>query len=302
MWGLLGVIGFSGSLPATRVAVPVFGATAVGTGRAVIAAVLAGLAILAVRAPRPTPRQWRRLVVVALGVVFGFPILTALALRTVESAHGAVVVGLLPIATAIAAVLRAGERPRRAFWLAGTAGALAVLGFAAAQGAGRPTAGDLLLVGAVIAAAVGYAEGGALAREMPGWHVIGWALLLSLPLTVPITAVALALDPPAHPDGGAWLGLAYVSAISMFLGFVAWYRGLAAGGVARVGQLQLAQPVLTLVWSALLLSEHIDAATALASVAVLAITVVTQRTRTVPVDAGLCGPDVAPPPLRPAQP
>jgi drug/metabolite transporter (DMT)-like permease len=283
-WGLLGVLAFSVSLPATRAAVPAFGPVTVGAGRAVLAAVLAGTALRLARAPLPSPAQVRRLGLVVVGVVLGFPLLSSAALQEVGAAHGAVIVGLLPIGTAVAALLRAGERPRPAFWVAGAAGALAVLVFArtaAAPGAGqfgiRPA--DLLLLGAVLAGALGYAEGGALARELPGWQVIGWALVLAAPLTVPLSVVAVTVRPPVAPDAGAWAGLAYVAAISMFGGFVAWYRGLALGGVARVGQLQLVQPVLTLAWSAALLAERVDAATVLAALAVLGCTAATQWVR-----------------------
>ena len=276
-WGGLGVLAFSLTLPATRAAVPSFGAVSVGIGRAVPAAALAAVALLAARVPLPDRDRLLPLAVVAAGGVVGFPVLTALALRGVGAAHGAVVVGLLPLATAAAAVLRAGERPPRAFWLTAAAGALAVLTFAAVRGAGVPRPADVLLLGAVACAAGAYAEGGALARAMPGWQVISWALVLSLPAVLPVAVLGLLAHPPSSPGPGAWVGLAYVSAVSMFLGFVAWYRGLALGGVARVGQLQLAQPVLTVGWSALLLSEEVDLATGLAAAAVLLVTAASQR-------------------------
>ena len=279
VWGGLGVLAFSGTLPATRAALPAFGPVTVGIGRAVPAAALAAAALLLLRAARPTRPQVRRLLLVSAGAVIGFPIFTALALRGVGAAHGAVLVGLLPIGTAVAAVLRAGERPRPAFWLTAGAGAAAVLAFAAVRGAGAPRPADLLLLAAVGCAAVAYAEGGALAREMPGWQVISWALLLALPVVVPVAVAGLLAHPPADPDAGAWTGLAYVAAVSMFAGFIAWYRGLALGGVARVGQLQLAQPVLTVGWSVLLLGESVDATTVVAALVVLLFTAATQRTR-----------------------
>ncbi|MBI1759168.1 MAG: DMT family transporter [Actinobacteria bacterium] len=276
--GALGVLAFSMSLPATRAAVPALGAVPVGAGRAVVAAGLAGIWLWRGRARRPTRAQLRRLVIVALGVVLGFPLLSSTALTVVGSAHGAVIVGLIPIGTALAAVYRAGERPGPAFWASSAVGAAAVLGFAWASGAGIQLA-DLLLLGAVAAAAIGYAEGGALAREMPGWQVIGWALALALPVTVPVTVAALWWHPPVAPGPAGWLGFGYVSVVSMFLGFVPWYRGLALGGVARIGQLQLAQPVLTLIWSVLLLRERIDATMMIAAAAVLVSTAATQRVR-----------------------
>jgi drug/metabolite transporter (DMT)-like permease len=295
LWGGLGVLAFSFTLPATRESVGAFGAVTVGLGRAVPAAALAAVALLCARVSVPRRDQLVPLALVAGGAVVGFPLLTALALRGVGAAHGAIFVGLLPMATAVAAVLRAGERPRPAFWVTASAGAVAVLVFAAVRGAGAPRTEDLLMLAAVACAAVAYAEGGALARSTPGWQVISWALLLALPVVLPLTVAAVLAHPPADPSPAAWAGLAYVSVVSMFLGFVVWYRGLAAGGVAKVGQIQLAQPVLTVGWSALLLSEPVDAATGIAAVAVLVLTVLTQRekratrapeaTMLVPVDA-----------------
>jgi len=277
--GGLGVLAFSLTLPATRVADPVFGPVTVGVGRAVLAAVLAAV-VLRWRGERlVVPALVPRLAVVVAGVVIGFPLLTAFALQDVNSAHAAVVSGLLPAATAGMAVLRAGERPRREYWLALGVGLTAVLIFAAVSGAGQPRLGDLLVLGAVALAGLGYAEGGALARQYGGWRVICWALILSLPILAPATAVAIVLHRPQHVSLGALAGLGYVTVFSMFLGFFAWYQGLARGGVARVGRLQLAQPVLTLAWSALLLGEHITLAAAIAAVIVLASVAVGRKAR-----------------------
>lgn len=274
--GFLGVLAFSFTLPATRVAVEELDPTFVGIGREALAAVPAALLLVLLRGPRPSRSQVARLGLVALGVVFGFPLFTALALRELSSAHSAVIVGLLPAATAVAAVARAGERPSLRFWLASGAGLAAVLGFAASQGAGLLSSGDLLILAAVALGAIGYAEGGALARELGGWRVICWALVLSTPISVPVAALA-ATGSDLHASADAWLGFAYVTVMSAFLGFFAWYAGLARGGVAKIGQLQLVQPLLTLAWSAALLGERVGAATLLASVAVLASVVATQR-------------------------
>jgi drug/metabolite transporter (DMT)-like permease len=276
LWGLLGVVGFSLSLPATRAAVPDFGPVIVGLGRAVIAGALAAGLLLILREPWPARRLWPSLGIVALGVVIGFPIFTAIALREVPSAHGAVVVGLLPAATAVMAVLRAGERPPLPFWLACLTGVVAVLVFAAVEGAGRLEPVDAWLLLAVLSAALGYAEGGRLSRELGGWRVICWVLVFSAPALLLPVGIAVARD---GLSGGAdaWLGLAYVSLVSMFLGFFAWYRGLALGGVARVGQVQLVQPVLTLIWSALLLGETIRPQTALAALLVVGCVALTRR-------------------------
>lgn len=265
------------TFPASVAALPAFGAGTVGLGRAVPAALLGAVCLLATRARRPTATQWRRLVLVAGGVVVGFPLCSALALRDTTSAHGAVLVGLLPAATAAFAVLRGGERPRWQFWAACAFGMVTVLAFAMIQGAGQLRVADLWLLAAVACAALGYAEGGVLSRELGGWQVISWALLLALPVTITVLALDAGSWHAASP--GAWLGLAYVSVVSQFAGFYAWYRGLAQGGIAKIAQLQLAQPVLTLVWSALLLSEYITPATAAAAVLVIAAVAVTQRTR-----------------------
>jgi len=276
--GFLGVLAFSFTLPATRVAVEELDPTFVGIGREALAAVPAALLLWLLRGPRPSRSQLVRLGLVALGVVFGFPLFTALALRELTSAHSAVVVGLLPAATAVAAVVRAGERPSRGFWLASFAGLVAVLGFAASQGAGLVSSGDLLILAAVALGAIGYAEGGALAREMGGWRVICWALVLSAPISIPVAVVAAA-GSDLNASSDAWLGFAYVTAVSALLGFFAWYAGLARGGVAKIGQVQLVQPLLTLAWSAALLGEHVNATTLFAAVLVVLCVVGTQRTR-----------------------
>ncbi|WP_250008878.1 DMT family transporter [Actinoplanes sp. M2I2] len=278
--GAIGVLAFSMSLPATRVAVHDLDPWFVAFGRAVGAAALALAYLRFTRAPRPTAAQVRRLTIVAIGVVVGFPLFTSLALTTQTSAHGAVVITVLPAMTAVFAVLRAGERPPAAFWLAGGAGLLAVLAFVVVSGAARGdlTLADLFLLAAVVLCGLGYAEGGALSRELGGARTICWALVLSLPATLPITVAAAVAQPP-HAGAGSWAAFGYLTAVSMFLGFFAWYAGLARGGVAQVGQIQLAQPVLTLLWSALLLGETVTPAALAVALVVLACVVLTQRTR-----------------------
>ena len=285
-WGAVGVLAFSLTFPASRAALPAFGPITVGLGRAVVAALLAAGCLAATPTGRPTRSQMRRLGLVALGVVVGFPICFSLALRDATAAHGAVLTGLLPAATAAAAVIRGGERPPRASWGACGFGVAAVLAFALTQGSGAVRPADLWLLAAIALGALGYVEGGSLARELGGWQVISWALLLALPVLAPLTAIGLAIDPPRAPTAGAWLGLAYVSAISMFAGFYAWYRGLAAGGIAHIAQLQLAQPVLTLAWSALLLGEHVNLATIAAALVVVGAVALTQRSRHRPAPPG----------------
>jgi drug/metabolite transporter (DMT)-like permease len=284
--GALGVLAFSVSLPATRIAVQQLDPWFVAFGRAVGAALLAWAYLRSTGAARPTRNQWRRLAVVAIGVVVGFPLFTSLALTTQTSAHGAVVITVLPAMTAVFAVLRAGERPPLLFWVASAGGLVAVLTFLVAGGAvhGALSTADLFLLTAVVLCGLGYAEGGALARELGGARTICWTLLLALPATLPITLVAGALHPP-RADAGTWTAFGYLTAVSMFLGFFAWYAGLARGGIAEVGQVQLAQPVLTLLWSALLVGEAVTPAAIAAALVVLACVVLTQRTRRVSADA-----------------
>jgi drug/metabolite transporter (DMT)-like permease len=278
VWGGLGVLAFSFSLPATRLAVADLNPTIVGLGRALVAAALAAALLSIRREPAPARADVPRLLLTGVGVVIGFPVLSSLALRELSSAHASVIVGLLPAATAAFAVARGGERPARGFWAAAAAGLVAVLAFAATQGAGGLATADVYVLGAVALCAFGYAEGATLSRRYGGWQVICWALVLTAPALAPVVAVAIAVDGlDAGPD--AWLGFAYVSLFSMFLGFFAWYRGLALGGIARIGQIQLAQPVLTLVWAALLLGERVTAATVAAALAVLACVGLTQRAR-----------------------
>jgi len=276
--GALGVLGFSFSLPATRLAVADLDPFLVAFGRAVVAGTLSVALLAATRAPRPTAAQWRSLALVSVGVVVGFPLCTSLALHHVPASHGAVVVGVLPAMTAAAAVLRAGERPSPRFWVGALAGLAAVVTFALTQGAGGLAAPDAELLLAVLLCAVGYAEGGRLSRELGGARTICWALVLSLPVTTTISAIALA-DHGAHAGATAWLGFAYVSLVSMFVAFFAWYAGLARGGVAKIGQVQLAQPILGLLWAAAILGEHVGPATVAAALAVLACVVATQRAR-----------------------
>jgi drug/metabolite transporter (DMT)-like permease len=255
--GFLGVLIFSGSLPATRVAVADFDPVFLTVARALIAGLLALALLLAFREKRPQRADLFSLLVVAFGVVVGFPLLTALALRHVTAAHSIVFIGLLPLATAIFGVLRGGECPRPAFWLFSVAGSFLVVGFALAQGFAVVPAGDLLMLGAIIVCGLGYAEGASLSRRLGGWQVISWALALSLPAMI---ALAIWTLPPSFGAVGrpAWIGLAYVSLFSMLIGFVFWYRGLALGGIAAVGQLQLLQPFLGLALVATLLGEQVS--------------------------------------------
>jgi drug/metabolite transporter (DMT)-like permease len=266
--GLLGVIIFSGSLPATRLAVADVSPLFLTSARALIAALLGALCLLALRQARPAGRDVASLVVVALGVVVGFPLLTGLALQHITAARSIVFIGLLPLATAVFAVLRGGERPHAAFWAFSVLGAATVAGFALVHSEGGSLTGDLLMVAAVLVCGLGYAEGAAISRRLGGWQVISWALVLALPV---MAVIAFATLPANWSEIGApaWAGLAYVSVFSMFVGFVFWYRGLAIGGIAAVGQLQLLQPFFGLTLAALLLHEPIAWTMVLSTVVVV---------------------------------
>ncbi|WP_433439559.1 DMT family transporter [Nonomuraea sp. CA-141351] len=277
----LGVLGFSGSFPATVYAIQGVNPWLVAIGRATVAGAVALVCLKATRKPLiPEKREWPSYALISLGVVFGFPVFSGLALALGASAsHAAVVIALLPAATAACAVLRAGERPRLLFWVACAAGAVVITAFTLTQHQVKTTWPDLLLVGGLISGAIGYTEGGRLSRETPGWQVISRVLVLSLPLTAPIATV-IALATPINPTPQAVGGFAYVSLISMFLGFFPWYAGLAKGGIARAGQTQLAQPLLTLVWAWALMGERFGSATVVAALAVLVCVAITQRART----------------------
>lgn len=255
--GLLGVLIFSASLPATRIAVGGFSPLFLTSARAVIAAVLGiGLLIL-LKQSRPSRSDFSSLVIVAIGVVVGFPLLTALALQHITSAHSIVFIGLLPFSTAIFGVLRGGENPKPLFWLFSCLGSLTVAAFALTQSAETSLQGDLLMVAAIVLCGLGYAEGAVLSRRLGGWQVISWALVLSLPFMVVLAAVTLP-DIWTGISISAWGALGYVSVFSMLIGFVFWYRGLAIGGIASVGQLQLLQPFFGLMLAGLLLRETVE--------------------------------------------
>ncbi|TLM86063.1 DMT family transporter [Pseudarthrobacter sp. NamE5] len=285
-WGLLGVAAFSFTVPFTRVAVAGLSPLFIGSGRAVVAGVLAAAALALTRQRLPQPRVWVRLALVAGGVVVGFPLLTSYALTAVPAGHGAVVIALLPAATATAAVLRSRERPPAVFWVVMVLGSLAAVTFAFLQsgGFGHLHWADLLLLGAVVCAAVGYAEGGLLARELGSWQTIAWALVLALPLMLVLACFSAASHPPSATPV-QWGAFAYLAVVSMFLGFFAWYRGLAIGPIPQVSQIQLLQPVMSICWAALLLGEVLSWATMIGALAVILCAGAAIRVRLKPAPA-----------------
>ncbi len=252
--GLIGVTIFSASLVATRLALTGMDALFLSAARAALAGLAGATALLALRQARPRRTDLPALAIVAAGVVVGFPLLTALALRTVGAAHGTVFVGLLPLSTALFGALRSGERPSPIFWLLSITGALVTVGFAARGLDGPPCAGDAFMLAAILLCGLGYAEGGVLARRLGGWQVIAWATVLSLPVSLPLALLLRPAELAAIPLP-AWAGLGYVALFSMLIGFVFWYRALVRGGIASVGQLQLLQPFLGLGVAALILAS-----------------------------------------------
>jgi drug/metabolite transporter (DMT)-like permease len=267
--GFIGVLIFSMSLPATRVAVADFDPLFLTFARATIAALLGAALLLVFRERKPESKHIFGLAVVAFGVVVGFPLLTALALQTITSAHSTVYIGLLPLATALFGVLRGGERPAPAFWLFSCLGSACVAGFAWYESGSTLAIGDVYMLAAIVVCGLGYAEGATLSRILGGWQVISWALVLSLPI---MAVLMLWRWPVSFADVSwpAWAGLAYVSLFSMMIGFVFWYRGLALGGIAGVGQLQLLQPFMALGWAGLLLREQVSPIMWLVTLAVVA--------------------------------
>lgn len=276
IYGFIGVAIFSASLPATRVAVVDFDPIFLTVARAAIAGLLAVVLLVTFRQKLPKRGDILPLAIVALGVVVGFPLLTALALEHITSAHSIIFIGLLPLATAIFGVIRAGDRPQPAFWLFAVAGSALVAGFALTQNLSASWFGDTMMFAAITVCGLGYAEGAKLSQKLGGWQVISWALVLSLPLMAPLVFLS-APSTFANVTNPAWFALGYVSLFSMLIGFVFWYRGLAQGGIAAVGQLQLLQPFMGLMLAATLLGEDVSWAMLVVSVAVIACVVAAKR-------------------------
>ncbi len=283
MWlGLLGVVIFALTLPMTRLAVgtpdaPQMSGIFIAMGRAVVAGGLSALFLIASKAPLPTPKQWRQLALVAAGVVFGFPLCTSIAMRHVEAVHASVIVGVLPLATAAVGAWLARQRPSNGFWICAIAGTALVVGFAVIKSGASGTApanglaispADALLLLAMACAAVGYGYGAKLSQAMRAEHVICWALVMSLPLTTPLAWLDL---PQGNVKPLAWWAFAYLAVFSMWLGFFAWYRGLALGGTVRVSLVQLVQPFISMLFAVPLLGETLDALTLGFGLAVIAV-------------------------------
>ena len=279
LWlGLLGIVIFSVTLPMTRLAVgtpdaPQMSGLFIAMGRAVVAAGLSALFLLATRASLPERKDWLPLMITAGGIVFGFPLFTSIAMRHVEAMHASVIVGVLPLATAAVGAVLHRQRPSNGFWLCAALGSALVVVFAVLRSGNSGTSGlgisyaDTLLLAAMLCAAVGYCYGGRLAGHMRAEHVICWALIISLPVTLPLSVYSW---PVQTISSSAWWAFAYVAVFSMWLGFFAWYRGLALGGTVRVSQVQLVQPFLSMLFAIPLLGEKLDAVTVGFGLAVIA--------------------------------
>lgn len=266
--GFIGVLLFSGSMPATKVAVLSLDPIFVTAARAGIAGILALICLLVFKEKRPTKKQLMPLAIVAIGGVIGFPLLSALALQYITSAHSLVYLGILPMSTAVFAVLRGGEKPKRIFWLFSILGSLIVIGFAALQGGTSSPVGNILMIIAILLCGLSYAEGAKLSKSLGGWQVISWAVVISLPISLPIMFLT-APSAPALISTETWIGVAYLGIFSMFIGFIFWYKGLAQGGTASVGQLQLLQPFFGLALAATLLNEHVSSNMILVTIGVI---------------------------------
>ncbi|ABM35725.1 DMT family transporter [Polaromonas naphthalenivorans] len=290
LWlGLLGIVVFAVTLPMTRLAVgtpeaPQMSGLFIAMGRALVAAALSAVFLVATRAPWPRRQDVPPLLLTAAGVVLGFPLLTSIAMRHVEAVHASVIVGVLPLATAAVGALLHRQRPSAGFWLCAGLGSALVVAFTMLR-SGAPGGGlsiqlaDLLLLAAMLCAAVGYGYGARLSQHLRAEHVICWALVMALPLTLPLS---LANWPATPLKATAWWGFAYLAVFSMWLGFFAWYRGLALGGTVRVSQVQLVQPFLSMLFAVPLLGERLDAVTAGFGLAVIGVVFIGKK---MPVNA-----------------
>lgn len=276
--GFVGMVIFGGTLPATRIAVMAIDPIALTALRTAIAGLCSLALLIVLRRPLPPRRMWFPLAVVMLCVSVMFPVLMALGVQTVDASHGGVVLGILPIATSLVAVLITHERPRPLFWIASLAGAALVIAFALRQGGGALSAGDLLLFAAVAVSAIGYAFSGRLTAEMPGWEVISWALVMGLPISLPAAVLTMPAD-LGQIAPKPWLALLYVAVFSQWIGFFAWNAGMAMGGIARVSQVQLLQPFVTFALAAWFNGETITLQIVLFAAAVVATVAISTRTR-----------------------
>jgi drug/metabolite transporter (DMT)-like permease len=282
LYAFLGITIFSFTLPMVKLSLPSFAPWTLTFGRAAIAGTIALVLLIIKKVPIPDKKLWSKIFVTSLGIVVGFPVLTTFALQQTTSAHGAVIIAGLPMATAVIAVIRLSEREPIGFWIAALIGTATLVGYALSNGGNENSSliADLMLFGAVLAAAIGYAEGALLTKVMPGWQVVSWCVLILLPITIPVFIVTLINGWSDHQITAVGVGAFLFTAIgSMYLGFFAWYRGLSELGVTKGSQVQMLQALLTLAWSALLLGESVTVKTLLAASVVIACVAITQKIR-----------------------
>jgi len=275
--GFIGVAIFSLTLPFTRIAVQEMTPFYVSFGRGIIAGVCGALLLLLTKSPLPTRSQFKKLLITALGVVYGFPIFTSLAMKTLPSAHSGIVLGILPLAMSAIGAIRFRERPSFAYWVTAVCGTLLVLVYSMVDGGGLAL-GDIWLLLAIVTAAIGYSEGGKLAEEMGAIKVISWAMAMTLPINIPATYL-FANTALTDLSTNVFISFLYIGLFSAFIGFFFWYRGIALGGVARVGQVQLLQPFLTLIGAYLLLGEPITLLNMVFAIAVLVVVLIGRKTK-----------------------
>ncbi|MER2155874.1 MAG: DMT family transporter [Solibacillus sp.] len=266
--GFIGIVCFSFTLPATSIAVPYFGETIVGLGRTVIAAIIVGTVFIMKKQSLPSKSQFKSLLIVAVGAVLAFPLLTTYAMKSLPVSHGAIELALLPLATAGFATWRGGERPSKRYWIASATGAITVIIYAIYLGLGQLHKGDFALIAAVILLGLSYAEGGNLSKELGSWQVIAWAILIGAPFFIIPVGIGLSTSMLVAPIE-AWISLFYLGIVSQFLAYVAWYGGMSLGGIARVGQIQYLQPFIMIGFSVLFLGESITWITVVLAVIVV---------------------------------
>jgi drug/metabolite transporter (DMT)-like permease len=294
--GFIGMVIFGGTLPATRLAVSQIDPIALTSLRTAIAGLCSLVLLVALRRPLPPRALWPQLALTMLCVAVLFPLLMSMGMQTVDASHGGVVLGILPIATALVAVAITHERPRPLFWIASVAGAALVIAFSLRQGGGAFSTGDLLLFAAVAVSAIGYAFSGRLTSQMPGWEVISWVLVIALPLSIPAAALTMPAD-ISYISLKPWLGLLYVALFSQWIGFFAWNAGMAMGGIARVSQIQLLQPFVTFALAVFFNDETITLQILLFAAAVVVTVAISTRTRAKAAPAPPQQPDREPPQL-----
>ena len=259
IYGLIGIIVFGFTLPVTRIAIESLDIIFVGLGRAVLAAILAGLILFFYKQPIPAKSHWLAIVITSLGVVVGFPLFATIAMKYGTASHGGVILAILPLCTSIASVFINNERPSLGFWICSIIGSITVIIFALteADGFDQLYLTDLLLLLAIISASIGYAQGGQLSKTLGGWQVICWALVFGAPFLIPFIII---FSGPTLPQGDilSWTSFIYLALFSQLFGFFAWNKGLAMGGISKISQLQLLQPFVTLIASWLLIGEQLS--------------------------------------------